>query len=151
MIVKINGQPLEMVYPSSPDVEIEPLSKKDRKKLKQMAITLWTLSGTMLTRNSYAASSTSFYEQMQPLNWLAQDMVLGFGVLAIIIGLVLFAVKKRWGTKTLKITGLVIAGVFLAPSVVMLFAIIGTLTNDALYNAFENIRQSIDAKAVYKP
>jgi hypothetical protein len=141
MIVKMNGQYLMTVGLPSMESEEVRVSRSINPKLKKIAIALWTLSGSLMSKTALAAGGTSFYEQMQPLNWVFQDLALGLGSLALFAGLILLGVKKRWGAVTLKTTGLIIAGVFLIPSALMLLAIIGVLMNDALWTAFNNIRE----------
>jgi hypothetical protein len=142
MMIKINGMPLAATV--NQQIEMNPsvgevvVAKWGNKKLKQMAISLWTLSGVMLSR----AAEAGFYEQMKPLLQVFQEMALGFGSLAIIAGLVLMVVKKRWGTLTLQMTAVVVLGIFLAPSILMLIAIVGTYLNDGLYQAFKEVWKS---------
>jgi hypothetical protein len=110
-------------------------ANKNRKRLKKLAVFLWTLSGTMLTR----VGEASFYDNMKPLLLVFQEMSIGLGSFAIIIGLGLLVIKKRWGVMTLKMIAIIVLGVFLAPSALLLIAIVGTYTNDALYEAFKEI------------
>jgi hypothetical protein len=146
MIVKINGKSLEMTYPNLSHEVIEPISKKDYKNLKKLAVTLWTLSGTMLMKSAHAGT---FYQEMKPLYVVFQEFALGFGALALIIGLIVFAFKKRVGKSIVVVTGLVIAGVFFVPSILMLLAIIGTMVDSALYDALQGIRGVEDVKGVF--
>lgn len=146
MIVKINGQPLESFSPALPMEVFEPLSKKETKKLKQMALTLWTLSGTMFMKATYAGS---FYQEMKPLYEVFQEFALGFGALALIIALIVFIFKKRLGTNMIKIISIVVAGVFFIPSGLMLLAIIGTMLDSALYEALQGIRGADDVRGVF--
>jgi hypothetical protein len=135
-VIRVNGVELPQVKAYEEFVNEEIIvAKWGNKKLKKLMVTLWTLSGTMLTQ----AANAGFYEQMKPLMEVFQEMALGFGSLAIIAGLILFAVKKRWGTLTLQVTAIVVLGVFLAPSIVMLIAIVGSYLNDALYQAFKEV------------
>lgn len=149
MIVNMNGNfwfdtDLKGSVTGSPDQLV--VSKSGNKKLKRIAITLWTLSGSFFAKAAMAATNSgSFYQQMQPLYHVFQDMALGLGGLSLLCGLVLMVVKRRWGTMTLKTTAIIVAGVFLVPSGLMLLAIIGTMLNDSLWQAFNNIR---DAQAV---
>jgi hypothetical protein len=152
MKVRINGVPLEMYrFEVSEATSKELISQKAviHPGLKKMAITLWTISGTFFAKSSVLAAG-SFYQEMQPLYYVFQDIALGLGGLALIAGLIMLVFKKRWGIATIKVMGLVIGGVFLIPSAIMLLAILGISLNDALYNALENIRAT-DAKAVFNP
>lgn len=149
MIVKLNGMfwydMNEKKYLNEfegNDIIVPQLRKTINPKMKTMAIALWTLSATFVSKSASATGTMSFFENMQPLNWVFQDLALGLGSLAILIGFILFAVKKRWGTKMLQITGLVIIGVFLAPSLLLLIGIIGYQANDALLEAFKSMRQA---------
>jgi magnesium-transporting ATPase (P-type) len=133
------------MYPKLSDGDSVLVVKKSMNpKLKKLAMTLWTVSGSFFTLYKTSAE-TGLWEDMQPLIWIFQEMALGLGVLAIIAGLILLVVKKRWGQVTLKTTAIIILGVFLIPSALMLLAIIGTYLNDALYTALQKIRE---AKAV---
>jgi hypothetical protein len=145
MIVKMNGQYLMTVGLPSMESEEVRVSRSINPKLKKIAIALWTLSGSLMSKTALAAGGTSFYEQMQPLNWVFQDIALGLGSLALLVGFILLVVKKRWGTLTLKTTAVVVGGVFLAPSILILLAIVGGSLNDALWNALQGMRE---AKAV---
>jgi hypothetical protein len=148
MIVKINGVPLEM-YPRICDIdEVIVVKKGVNTNLKKIAVTLWTVSAAMLVKSK--AYADGFYEEIQPLFYVFQEMALGIGALAIIAGLVLLVFKKRWGQITLKTTAFIVGGVFLVPSVLMLLAIIGTYLNDALYEALQNVREAKEIEKVMK-
>jgi len=140
MIIRMNGVQLAATvnYPVSVEGPLNGevlVARWGNKKLMKLAVLLWTVSGTMLTRGTEAG----FYEQMKPLMGVFQEMALGFGSLAIIAGLILLVVKKKWGKLTLQMTAIIILGIFLAPSILMLIAIIGTYLNDGLYKAFQEV------------
>lgn len=139
MLVKINGVPLR----SDPE-EFIYVKKSD--KLRKFAIILWT-SSALLTVNE-RTKAESFYDTMEPLTHVFQDIALGLGILSALAGFILLGVKRRWGETTIKTTAIVVAGVFLVPSILMLVGIVGTMLNDALTEAFETIRQSTDVKEV---
>jgi hypothetical protein len=139
MIVRINDVPLEMYPKLSESDQVIVVKKGINPKLKKIAITLWTISGIMMVKTrTYAAGE--LWTELKPLLYFFQDFAMFFGTLAIIAGLILLGVKKRWGTKTLKITGFIVAGVFLAPSIILLCAILGIVLDDALTNVLQNIR-----------
>jgi hypothetical protein len=144
MIVKINGMfwydmNEKTVSGSEADEIIVPSFRKSiNPKTKLIATALWTMSASFVTDS---ASASSFYERMQPLNIVFQDLALGLGSLALLTGFILLVVKKKWGVMTLKMTGIIVVGVFLAPSALMLLAIIGTEMGDALWDALNDIRE----------
>lgn len=130
------------------EIIIPKFSKTINPKTKLIATALWTMSATIGAGTSASAAGGSFFESMQPLNFVFQDIALGLGSLALIAGFVLLFIKRRWGTVTLKITAVVVGGVCLAPALLLLIAIVGTMMNDALWEAFQNIRQYQDVKGV---
>jgi hypothetical protein len=143
MIVKMNGKLLMEIGTTSNkpyDDEIVVIKKGSNKQLKTIAVTLWTLSGNMFIKSKAFAEGTSFYEQVQPLFYLFQDIALGIGSLALIAGMVTFVFKKRLGEQAVKTIGIIIGGVFLAPSLLMLLAIVCTYLNDALFEALKAVR-----------
>ncbi len=137
MIVKMNGQFWFDTEQVVDDCEEMIVAKWGNPKLRTMAIGFWTASASMMAKDVHASS---FYEQLQPLIHEFQSIALGLGVLSIIAGLALLAVKKRWGAVTLKTTAFVVGGVFLAPAAIMLFAILAMTLNDALLEAFKNVQ-----------
>jgi len=143
MIIKMNGH---FWYDTEERIDNEVVTVKRSNKLKKFAITLWTSTSLMFTKT--AVHAETFYESMQPLTYVFQDIALGLGILFALSGFILLGVKKRWGAVTLKTTALVVGGVFLVPSALMLFGIVGTLLNEALTEAFENIRGAKDIKDV---
>jgi hypothetical protein len=154
MIVKVNGQYLmtvgvERSYSNGDEMIV--IGKGVNSKLKRMAITLWTLSASFMVKsNALAAdvSSSSLWVQMKPLMYFFQDMAMVFGVLAIIAGLILLVVKKRWGVTTLKVSAFVVLGVFLVPSAVLLLAILGMFLDDSLTSVLNGIREARDSVPV---
>lgn len=136
MIVKLNGQ---FWYDTNEKTDLEELVVvKKSNKLRNFAISLWTASGVLFTQ-SYVHADT-FYDSMKPLTHTFQDIALGLGILFALAGFILLGFRKRWGEATLKTTALVVGGVFLVPSLLMLIAIVGTMLNDALTDAFQNVR-----------
>ncbi|WP_077621582.1 hypothetical protein [Sediminibacillus massiliensis] len=138
MLIKINGQQWFDTEESAIQEDEIVIARWGNKKLQTMAIAFWSASATLMSAEK--AHASSFYEQVQPLIHQFQSMALGLGVLAIIAGLSLLAVKKRWGTMTLKTTAFIVGGVFLAPAAIMLFAIIAMTLNDALLEAFKDVQ-----------
>jgi hypothetical protein len=154
MIVKLNGQYLMTVgeeKPYSNDGETIVIGKGVNSKLKKMAIIFWTLSASFMMKSSALAadvSSSSLWVQMKPLMYFFQDMAMVFGVMAIIAGLILLVVKKRWGVTTLKVSAFVVLGVFLVPSAVLLLAILGMFLDDSLTSVLNGIREARDSVPV---
>jgi hypothetical protein len=154
MIVKVNGQYLMTVGEERKSIyeeELIVIGKGFNKKLKKMAITLWTLSASFMVKSKALAadpSSSSLWVQMKPLMYFFQDMAMVFGVLAIIAGLILLVVKKRWGITTLKVTAFVVLGIFLVPSAVLLLAILGMFLDDSLSAVLNGIRETRDTLPV---
>lgn len=134
MIVKLNGNYWFDTDQTNPD-DLVVVKKSD--KLKSFALTLWTIPGLLFTQKAHAKS---FYESMQPLTHVFQDIALGLGILFAVSGFILLGFRRRWGEATLRTTALVVGGVFLVPSLLMLVGIIGTMLNEALVEAFENVR-----------
>lgn len=145
MIVNLNGQ---FWYDTEQRISEEVVVVKKSNKLKNFAIALWTSSGLLFTKT--VAHAESFYESMKPLTLTFQDIALGLGILSALSGFILLGVKKRWGEATLKTTAFVVGGVFLVPSMLMLIGIIGTTLNDALTEAFEQVRGAKEVKDVMK-
>lgn len=110
---------------------------KRSNKLRAFAFTLWTTSGLLFSQTVHA---DTFYESMQPLTHTFQDIALGLGILFALTGFILLGFRRRWGEATLKTTALIVGGVFLVPSLLMLIAIVGTMLNEALTDAFQNVR-----------
>ncbi|MGJ9460145.1 hypothetical protein [Oceanobacillus sp. CF4.6] len=138
MIVNLNGH---FWYDTEERITQEDLAIFQKSnKLKAFALTLWTTSGLLFTQKAHAES---FYESMQPLTHVFQDIALGLGILFALSGFILLGFKKRAGTATLKTTALVVGGVFLVPSILMLVAIVGTMLNEALVEAFQGVRDGV--------
>jgi hypothetical protein len=141
MIVRLNGQ-FFMEIGSVPQGEVFVIKKGINPKLKTLAATLWSLSGTMFAKAQVYAASGELWEQGQPLIYFFQDMAMFLGVFAIIAGLILLAVKKRWGVATLKVTSFIVIGAFMAPAALMLLAILGHHFNDALTEVLSQMREN---------
>lgn len=139
MIVKLNGNYWFDTDENTMD-EMVVIQRSD--KLKKFALTLWTASGLFASSKAHAETK-SFYDSMAPLTHVFQDIALGLGILFALTGFILLGFRKRWGEKTLKTTGLVVVGVFLVPSLLMLVAIVGTMLNEALTDAFESVRTGV--------
>lgn len=137
MIVKLNGN---YWFDTDEHIEDELLIIQKSNKIKGFAFTLWTSSGILYTPAAHAAN---FYDSMKPLTNVFQDIALGLGILFSLAGFILLGFRKRWGETTLKTTGTVVLGVFLVPSILMLIAIVGTMLNEALTDAFENVRAGV--------
>jgi hypothetical protein len=148
MIVKVNGQYLMTVGEKNCPVkeeEVIVIGRGFNYKLKKMAISLWTLSASFMVKSTALAAeatSSSLWIQMKPLIYFFQDMAMVFGVLAIIAGLILLVVKKRWGVTTLKVSAFVVLGIFLVPSAVLLLAILGMFLDDSLTSVLNGIREA---------
>lgn len=135
MIVKLNGN-----YWFDTDDQEEVVVLQKSNKLRKLAIALWTASGMTLTQTAHAES---FYESMRPLTHVFQDIALGLGILFALAGFILLGFKRRMGTATLKTTAMVVGGIFLVPSILMLVAIVGTMLNEALIEAFQGVREGV--------
>lgn len=92
------------------------------------------------TKKTMAAAPDSTGMDSNQIMSSFQDIVLAFGGIALVVGLILLVVKKKWGVKTLQMTGFVTAGVFLAPAALLLVAIIAMSINDHLYTTFQQMR-----------
>lgn len=137
MIVKLNGN----YWFDTEKRELGELAIfKKSNKLRSFAIGLWTISGMAITQTVHAQS---FYDSMRPLTEVFQDIALGMGILFALAGFILLGFKRRAGTATLKTTAMVVGGVFLVPSILMLVAIIGTMLNEALVEAFQGVRDGV--------
>lgn len=133
MIVKLNGSYWFDTNKSDDDLVIV----KKSNKLRGFALGLWTTSGVLAAQTVYA---DTFYDSMKPLTHTFQDIALGLGILFALTGFILLGFRRRWGEATLKTTALVVGGVFLVPAMLMLIAIVGTMLNEALTDAFQNVR-----------
>ncbi|KPH76056.1 hypothetical protein [Oceanobacillus caeni] len=138
MIVKLNGN---YWFDTDEQITDDLVVLKKSNELRKFAITLWTSTGVLFTQKVHAQS---FYESMSPLTDVFQDIALGLGILFALAGFILLGFKRRWGTTTLKTTALVVGGVFLVPSLLMLVGIVGTLLNEALVEAFQNVRSGVE-------
>jgi len=137
MIVKLNGN---YWFDTDKQIMDEMVVVQKSNKLKKFALTLWTTSSILFAQKVHAET---FYDSMKPLTHVFQDIALGLGILFALTGFILLGFKRRWGETTLKTTGFVVVGVFLVPSLLMLVAIVGTLLNEALTEAFQNVRTGV--------
>lgn len=143
MIVRING--VELVDNPVRVMEefvAENYKKKDIKKLKKLAVWLWSISGTMLAQTpAFAASGATgnLWIQMKPIFGLFQEIGMVIGAFAIIAGLIVMIFRKRLATKIIGVAAIAVGGVFLVPSAIMLIAIIGSMMNDALTAVFSTL------------
>jgi membrane-associated PAP2 superfamily phosphatase len=140
MIIRINGREIAPL-PLMQEEEMIVIKKGMNPVLKPLAITLWTTAASFASKANAAAASP-LWDGTKPLIYLFQDVAMFLGVLAILAGLILLAVKKRWGTATLKITAFVILGVFLAPSLILLIAIIGNQLDEAMTTTLYKMREA---------
>ncbi|WP_134682583.1 hypothetical protein [Brevibacillus migulae] len=138
MVVRINGVPLRERAPFD-EVPTIKWRKTIHPKMKQIAITLWTLSGTILA-NEHVQAVGSIAKEMKPLTDLFQELAMGLGALALIAGFAMFGFNKRLGKVTIMRTALIILAIFLCPSAILLLAIIGRYMNDAMWNVLQNIK-----------
>lgn len=145
MILKINGQIVNPYPPVSLEfVEIKPLipkSRKEARKMKKLATTLWGISGSILINSpTFAAeNSASIWNQFQPLWSVFQEMSMIIGGIAIFVGLLVFLFKRNVGKNVITTAVIVVAGCYLVPSAIMLVAIIGSMMNDVLSGVFNNL------------
>lgn len=141
MIIKINGTAIEGVnedFSTFDLAEYLPKNKKEMKKLKKMAIWLWSVSGVMLA-NSQTYAASDIWIKMQPVWSVFQDIAMVIGGIAIFSGLLIFYFKRNLGKSVIVSSALVIGGCFLVPSIIMLIAIIGNMMNDVLMDVFQNL------------
>ncbi len=136
LIVNLNGQYWFDTEKTNDFNDICVIKKSN--KLKAFALSLWTGSG-ILFANQHAHAG-SFYDSMKPLTETFQDIALGMAIIFSLAGFILLGFRRRWGETTLKTTAVVVIGVFLVPSILMLIAIVGTMLNDALGDAFHSVR-----------
>lgn len=142
MIVRINGVELPDYSPAEIVENIEKsYTKKDIKKLKKLAIWLWSVSGAMLAQTpAFAAGGTkNLWSEMTPIFGLFQEIGMVLGAFAIIGGLIVMIFKKRAATKIIGTAAIAVGGVFLVPSAILLIAIIGNMMNEALTTVFSNL------------
>lgn len=156
MIVKVNGQYLMTIGEDRPDMfeeEMLVIGRGFNTELKKIAIAFWSLSASLFAKSKvYAAaptgSSGQLWEEMKPLLYFFQDLAMFAGTLAIIAGIILLVVKRRWGIATLKTSAFAVIGIFLVPSAVLLLAILGMFLDDSLTAVLNNIREARDTMPV---
>ncbi|MEM5592778.1 hypothetical protein AAHH67_15415 [Niallia circulans] len=144
MIIRINGEEINRkMHREIIDIsEYLPKTKKEAKKMKKLATWLWGISGVMMSQSRVFASTTggmNIWNSMQPLWDVFKDISMVCGTLALFIGVITFLFKRNAGKQVILTSVIVIAGCFLIPSAVMLFAIIGNMLNDVLTEAFQNM------------
>jgi len=142
MIVRINGVEIqnELAVRDLSDYVVENYNKKEVKKLKKLAVWLWSVSGTMLAQTpAFAAGSNNLWVEMKPIFGLFQEIGMVLGAFAIIGGLIVMIFRKRAATKIISTAAIAVGGVFLVPSAIMLIAIIGSMMNEALTAVFSNL------------
>lgn len=149
MIIKINGTPIHESYPlfekQQCKINLEkclPKSKKEMKRMKKLAMFLWSVSGSMLLKSQALAAephSTSMWEQMQPLWSVFQDMSMVLGGIFLFTGLLIFLFKRSIGKRVIMTAVVVIGGCYLIPSIIMIVAIIGSMMNGVLTNVFNDL------------
>jgi hypothetical protein len=153
-IIRINGNP---IYYSPEIKKIEhsieealKVGSEEGMKLlvtrkgKAAIVSLWSFSGVMLAQTEIHAASMkpSMWKEISPVFGVFQEIAMVTGSLAVITGLIIMVFKKSLGWTVITTATCVVLGCFLAPSAVMLVAIVGKLLNGALSNAFEAFQQS---------
>ncbi|WP_051567363.1 hypothetical protein [Brevibacillus borstelensis] len=132
MIVRINGVPLATAIGSEQVVVVKP-----NPKLRQLAITLWTFAGSLLTQPVLASSGSmesvlKLWGSFDPMFGTIQGLALVIGTLGLLAGIVIVIFQRRIGRMTLMTAGGVILGTALVPSMVLLLYFLGAMLNDAV-------------------
>jgi|GEM_PF-1146094 len=133
MIVRINGEPLAPAAGCERVVVVKP-----NPKLRQLAITLWTVAGSMMTAAPAAADSGSMasvlkmWSSFSPMFGTLQGLALVIGTLGLLAGIVIVIFQRRFGRMTLMTAGGIILGTALVPSMVLLLYFLGAMLNDAI-------------------
>lgn len=131
MIVKINGVPLS-APPQEAKVVIRP-----NPKLRRLAISLWSLAGSLLTTPAFADSGgmesvLRMWGSFNPMFGTIQGLSLVIGTLGLLAGIVIVIFQRRVGRMTLMTAGGIILGTALVPSMVLLLYFLGAMLNDAI-------------------
>jgi len=132
MIVRINGVPLEPAAGCERVVVVKP-----NPKLRQLAITLWTVAGSMMTAPAAANSGSmaavlKMWGSFSPMFGTLQGLALVIGTLGLLAGIVIVIFQRRFGRMTLMTAGGIILGTALVPSMVLLLYFLGAMLNDAI-------------------
>lgn len=131
MIVKINGVPL-----SAPTQEVKVVIRPNP-KLRRLAISLWSLAGSLLTTPAFADSGgmesvLKMWGSFSPMFGTIQGLSLVIGTLGLLAGIVIVIFQRRVGRMTLMTAGGIILGTALVPSMVLLLYFLGAMLNDAI-------------------
>ncbi|WP_035295101.1 hypothetical protein [Brevibacillus thermoruber] len=132
MIVRINGVPLTSTIGTKQPAVVLP-----NPKLRQLATTLWTVAGAMLTTPALAdtgsmASVLKLWGSFSPMFGTIQGLALVIGTLGLLVGIVIVIFQRRVGRMTLMTAGGIILGTALVPSMVLLLYFLGAMLNDAV-------------------
>jgi len=133
MIVRINGVPLAPAAGYERVVVVKP-----NPKLSQLAITLWTVAGSLMTAapaaadNGSMASVLKMWGSFSPMFGTLQGLALVIGTLGLLAGIVIVIFQRRFGRITLMTAGGIILGTALVPSMVLLLYFLGAMLNDAI-------------------
>ncbi|TRY23695.1 hypothetical protein FOI68_20765 [Brevibacillus sp. LEMMJ03] len=132
MIVRINGVPLTSTIGTKQAAVVLP-----NPKLRQLATTLWTVAGAMLTTPALAdtgsmASVLKLWGSFSPMFGTIQGLALVIGTLGLLVGIVIVIFQRRVGRMTLMTAGGIILGTALVPSMVLLLYFLGAMLNDAV-------------------
>lgn len=131
MIVKINGVPLQR-QPKELKVVVRP-----NPKLRRLAITLWSVAGSLATSPVFADSGSmsavlKLWGSFDPMFGTIQGLALVIGTLGLLAGIVIVIFQRRIGRMTLMTAGGMILGTALVPSLVLLLYFLGAMLNDAV-------------------
>ncbi|ELK39012.1 hypothetical protein RI662_10855 [Brevibacillus agri] len=131
MIVKINGVPLQR-QPQELKVVVRP-----NPKLRRLAITLWSVAGSLATSRVFADSGSmsavlKLWGSFDPMFGTIQGLALVIGTLGLLAGIVIVIFQRRIGRMTLMTAGGMILGTALVPSLVLLLYFLGAMLNDAV-------------------
>jgi len=132
MIVRINGEPLALAAECERVVVVKP-----NPKLRQLAITLWTVAGSLMTApaaadNGSMTSVLKMWSSFSPMFGTLQGLALVIGTLGLLAGIVIVIFQRRFGRITLMTAGGIILGTALVPSMVLLLYFLGAMLNDAI-------------------
>ncbi|MBY0053004.1 hypothetical protein H7K32_15240 [Brevibacillus agri] len=131
MIVKINGVPLQR---QSQELKVV---VRPNPKLRRLAITLWSVAGSLATSPVFADSGSmsavlKLWGSFDPMFGTIQGLALVIGTLGLLAGIVIVIFQRRIGRMTLMTAGGMILGTALVPSLVLLLYFLGAMLNDAV-------------------
>lgn len=146
MIVRMNGIVLPIQEAAVADSDEVVLFKRSgiNPKLKRLAVTLWTLSGIIMTGGHASASSgmdavMKVWNSFAPFFGTMQGFAMVIGTLGLLAGLMVVGFKRQFGKVTIVTSIFIILGTALVPGMVMLIFFLGTVLNDAITEAMNGM------------